>query len=174
MEVLAVSDELKMKCAMLEAFAAEFADCTIGETYELTSSQQRMISDGIRAVLAALAKREAVDWQWRHHDTEAWRRSSVKPSSSWTVQIRPLYGGAVKEIRVINDFDAMLAASQQAKYGDAQDQTDARDAERYRWLRENGKEMPYDALLEIIEEYGDRADAKLDAAMLAAKEKGND
>ena len=46
---------------------------------------------------------------------------------------------------------------------------DARDAERWRWLRENGKEMTYDALLEIIEEYGDRADAKLDAAILAAQ-----
>jgi hypothetical protein len=48
-------------------------------------------------------------------------------------------------------------------------QDDARDAERWRWLRENGKEMTYDALLEIIEEYGERADAKLDAAIIAAK-----
>lgn len=48
----------------------------------------------------------------------------------------------------------------------------ARDAERYRWLRENGKEMTYDALLEIIEEYGDRADAKLDAAILASQHRG--
>lgn len=78
-------------------------------------------------------------------------REDLRKLKDAAAQFTPAHGGNPKE------------------EGGAQDQTDARDAARWRWLRENGKEMTYDALLEIIEEYGERADAKLDAAILASK-----
>jgi len=54
-----VSDELKDATELLGAYADEFADATIGENTELTSNMQRRLSDAIRVVLAAIAKREA-------------------------------------------------------------------------------------------------------------------
>ena len=53
-------DELKGATELLNAYADEFADATIGENTELTSNMQRRLSDAIRVVLAALAKRESV------------------------------------------------------------------------------------------------------------------
>lgn len=47
-----------------------------------------------------------------------------------------------------------------------------RDAERYRWMREDMKNLWGDDVLAIVGESGRHFDAAIDAAMLAAKAKG--
>lgn len=134
--------------------------------------------EAIRTVCDALeAQRRAVPAAWLTKDGE-------RCVTARTMDGARKDGGAI--LSSLSSFTVPLYAAAQAQpatpsalgpitgvWIDEQPATetagDARDAERWRWLRENGKEMTYDALLEIIEEYGDRADAKLDAAILAAQ-----
>ena len=69
---------------------------------------------------------------------------------------------------LLEHIDALRAAQQATVPDDV-----ARDAERYRWLRDYATEHLYgDELISLFDRHSSAFDAGIDAAMLAAKAKG--